>query len=108
MARDFAKAFYKSGAWLRNRKLYMQQPLDTPFGIVPPGMCELCYADGKLVPAKVVHHKTHLSPQNINDPEVTLSFSNFQRLCQDCHALVHRGERPIRAKFDEYGNVIGG
>ena len=108
VARDFAKAFYKSGAWLRNRKLYMQQPVDTPFGIVPPGMCERCYANGELTPAKVVHHITHLSPENIDDPHVTLSFDNFQRLCQDCHAIVHSGHEPTRARFDANGNVIGG
>jgi len=108
MARDFAKSFYKSSAWLRNRKLYMQQPVDTPFGIVPPYMCERCYANGELVPAKVVHHVTHLSPQNINDPNVTLSFANFQRLCQDCHAIVHSGQEPTRAVFDASGNVIRG
>lgn len=84
----------------------MAKPVDTPFGVVPPGMCELCYANGDVVPAKVVHHKVHLTPQNIGDPHVTLSFSNFQRLCQDCHALVHSGQERPRAAFDEHGNVI--
>lgn len=108
MARDFALSFYKSPAWKRNRRLYMEKYVDTPFGIVPPGMCERCYAQGELKPAKVVHHVIHLSPTNINDPDVTLSFSNFQRLCQDCHAAVHSGNEPTRARFDEHGNVIGG
>lgn len=108
MARDFAKSFYKSPAWLRNRKLYMEQPIDTPFGIVPPLMCERCYANGDLKPAKVVHHIIHLSPYNIGDPHVTLSFDNFQRLCQDCHAIVHSGQEPTRAVFDSSGNVIRG
>ena len=108
LARDFAKSFYASPAWKRNRRLYMEMPVDTPFGIVPPGMCERCYEAGELVPAKVVHHVIHLSPTNINDPNVTLAFSNFQRLCQDCHAKVHGGSGETRARFDANGNVIGG
>lgn len=99
-------AFYRSPAWRHNRKLYMEKPIDSPWGIIPPGMCERCYSEGKLKPAKVVHHKTHLNSNNINDPNVTLSFNNFMRLCQDCHAFVHGGVEPIRCSFDEYGNVI--
>lgn len=106
MSREFATAFYHSPAWLHNRKAYMEMPIDTAFGIVPPGMCERCYERGDLVPAKVVHHKIHLSTQNINDPKVTLGFDNFMRLCQDCHAAVHKGYDPPRVAFDEHGNVV--
>lgn len=106
MAQDWAVAFYHSPAWLRNRKAYMERVIDTPFGLVPPLMCERCYELGKLTPAKVVHHKIHLNPYNINDPNVTLSFDNFQRLCQDCHAYVHTGYEPPRYAFDADGNLI--
>ncbi len=106
MARDFAVAFYHSPAWLHNRKAYMEMVVDTPFGLVPPGMCERCFERGELVPAKVVHHKIHLSPDNISDPSVTLGFDNFQRLCQDCHAAVHKGCEAPRVAFDEFGNVV--
>jgi predicted HNH restriction endonuclease len=48
----------------------------------------------------------HITPENINDPYVTLDERNFQRLCVDCHAAVHSGcERP-RVAFDEMGNVV--
>jgi len=106
MAQDWAVAFYHSPAWLHNRKAYMGMSVDTPFGVVPPGMCERCYELGEMKPAKVVHHKTHLNPNNITDPNVTLSFDNFQRLCQDCHAVVHSGSEHTRARFDENGNVV--
>ena len=106
MAQDWAVAFYHSPSWRRNRNNYMDRVLDTPFGIVPPMMCERCYSMGKLVPAKVVHHKVHLTPLNINDPNVTLSYDNFQRLCQDCHAYVHTGYEPPRYTFDSQGNLI--
>ena len=106
MAQEWAVAFYHSPAWVRNRRLYMERTLDTPYGLIPPGMCERCYANGKLKAAKVVHHIIHLTPSNINDPHITLSFDNFQRLCQDCHANVHTGYEPPRYTFDESGNVV--
>ena len=106
MARDFAKSFYHSQAWLHNRKAYMNMTLNTPYGLVPPCMCERCFELGKLVPAKVVHHKEHITPFNINDPKITLSYDNFQRLCQDCHAIVHGKQVESRVAFDEHGRPI--
>ena len=106
MAQEWAISFYHSPAWKHNRKAYMERTVETPFGLVPPMMCERCYANGKLKPAKVVHHVIHLNPQNINDPNITLSFDNFQRLCQDCHASVHTGYEPPRYAFDADGNLI--
>lgn len=108
MAQVWAKAFYHSPAWKRTRAAYMRIAVDTPFGIVPMGMCERCYEEGKIVPAKVVHHREHLTPENISNPNVTLSFSNLQRLCQDCHAVAHRRSKPQRVAFDEFGNVVRG
>ena len=74
--------------------------------VVPPRMCERCFSMGKLYPAKVVHHIEWLDPSNIDDPKVTLGYSNFMRLCQDCHAAVHAGTEESRVSFDEFGNVI--
>lgn len=107
VAQDFARSFYKSPAWIKNRKSYLMRVIDTPLGPCPPGMCERCFERGKLSPAKVVHHKTHLSPQNIGDPSVTLSFDNMQRLCQDCHAEVHSDTEPSRITFNEDGTIAG-
>ena len=107
MARDFALSFYHSPAWVHNRNAYLQKTLDTPYGIIPPGMCERCFERGELTPAKVVHHKVHLTPENINDPRIALGFDNFQRLCQDCHATVHSGRAETRARFDADGNLVG-
>lgn len=132
MAREFAKRFYSSPAWLKNRNGYLSTLVDTSghrvcrrddgvycyvdeYGsyvpvdadrIVPVGMCERCFARGELRPAKVVHHKIHLTPQNIDDPHVTLAYENFQRLCQDCHAAVHSDTEESRVRFDENGNVV--
>lgn len=106
VAQDWSVAFYHSPQWLHNRAAYMQREIDSPYGIIPPGMCERCYSNGTLKPAKVVHHIIHLTPGNIDDPHVTLSFDNFQRLCQDCHAAVHTGQEPPRYTFDADGNIM--
>ena len=132
LARDFSKPLYSSPAWLKNRKIYLQLPVDIEghrlferddgsfyrideYGydvtvpserVVPPGMCERCFARGEYVPAKLVHHIVHVSPENVDDPHVTLSFDNFQRLCQDCHAAVHSSAPESRVTFDENGNVV--
>ena len=135
MSRDFATPLYKSPAWQKNRRSYLSHLVDTegrivrekmvdgrqvfyvedeygyevivPYErVVPPGMCERCFARGELRPAKVVHHIIHLSPENVDDPHIALSFDNFQRLCQDCHAAVHAGVSESRVEFDAMGNVI--
>ena len=70
-------------------------------------MCQRC---GKEL-GVIVHHKEHLTPSNINDPSVSLSFDNLELVCRDCHADVHpeiyEREAPVqRVAFDAYGNVM--
>ena len=84
----------------------MRMVVDTPMGPCPPEMCERCFEHGALHPAKVVHHVIHLTPENIGDPKISLSYDNFQRLCQDCHAAVHSGTPVSRCTFDEFGNPV--
>lgn len=74
--KPFAEAFYKSKAWLKTRKAYVNKAF---------GLCERCHR-----PGKIVHHKIHLNPDNINDPAITLSFDNLECLCQECHNREHR------------------
>ena len=96
MARDFAKDFYRSSAWKACRLAFAKSKAD---------LCEDCLAKGLYVPGRIVHHKTHLTPQNINDPSITLSWDNLKLVCMDCHAAEHsNGER--RYTFDELGNVV--
>jgi len=74
--------------------------------IVPPKLCERCFARGEYTPAKVVHHIVWITPDNVDDPHITLSFDNFQRLCQDCHAAVHAKTEDTRFAFDDQGNLV--
>jgi 5-methylcytosine-specific restriction endonuclease McrA len=64
-------------------------------------ICERC---GE--PAKIVHHKTYINRDNINDTSITLSWDNLEALCQDCHNKEHHKADTRRYSFDENGNVI--
>ena len=67
-------------------------------------LCERCAAEGKLVPAKVAHHKIYLTRQNISDPSISLSWDNLEALCQGCHNKEHHKEEK-RFSFDASGNL---
>lgn len=101
MARDFAYSFYNSKRWKNTRNAYMKSVSN---------LCEKCRAAGLIVPAEIVHHKVHIEPDTINDPNVSLSWDNLQALCRNCHAAVHEAEynknkTPSRYSIDENGNV---
>lgn len=76
MAKEFAKAFYKSQAWLKCRQGYiaLRESIDG-------GMCEECHNERGYI----VHHKILLTPENINDPQTTLNFDNLKFDCKACH-----------------------
>ena len=110
MAQPWATAFYHSRQWTSTREAYMRLPIETESGTCPPGMCERCFAAGRLRPADTVHHVRMLTPDNIDDPSVSLDQDNLMRLCRDCHAEVHADlhERAFepRVAFDERGRVV--
>lgn len=100
MARDFAIKFYNSKAWKQCREGYKQSV---------NGLCERCLANGKYVAGEEVHHKEYLTPENINDPYITLSFENLELLCSSCHSIEHNEKySPVRedVMFDENGDLI--
>ena len=78
MARDFAKSFYNSKEWELTREYILKRDN------------YLCVNCGR--PAEEVHHKKHLSPENINDVSVTMNPKNLVSLCKNCHFEEHRGE----------------
>lgn len=91
---DFAAAFYKSKTWQRCRNAYAKSV---------GGLCERCYAAGIIKPGAIVHHKTELTPDNIHDPGIALSWSNLELVCRDCHAAAHGSTR--RYRVDDSGIV---
>lgn len=86
MAREFAKAFYRSQAWRRARSAYVDQRKS-----IDGGLCELCQEE----PGTEVHHKIFLRPENIDDENITLNPDNFALLCYTCHQLEHEAARRI-------------
>lgn len=101
--KEWAKSFYASEAWHRARLGYIAHRRS-----IDGGMCEVCHEK----PGYIVHHKTELSPMNINDPEITLSMSNLQYVCKDCHDRIHgycgrAGEDDRRTVlFDAHGDPV--
>lgn len=98
MARDFAKAFYKSIAWQCAREYALKRDRYR---------CVLCGA-----PAEEVHHIKALSPNNINDPKITVWGGNLMSLCYRCHKSQHKKkviekvESANEYLFDGEGNII--
>ena len=92
--KDFAAAFYKSRAWRNCRAAYAKSV---------GGLCEQCLKKGIYKPGEIVHHKAELSPENIDNPEITLAWENLELLCRDCHAKAHGTVK--RYKVDEMGRV---
>jgi 5-methylcytosine-specific restriction protein A len=95
MARDFSKKFYNSKQWIKCRESYKQSK---------HGICERCD-----MPGEEVHHKVWLTPENINDPYITLSWDNLELLCQSCHSKEHMSKYDVvrdDVMFNEKGDLI--
>ncbi len=92
--KPFAKSFYESTAWRKTRAYVLKRDA---------GLCVRCGA-----PGVIVHHKVELTPQNIDDPMVSLNEENLETLCRQCHAIAHGNGVPIAdgLTFDEQGNVV--
>ena len=86
--------FYKTTAWVNCRKGYLAKV---------GGLCERCLAKGLIVPAEIIHHKIHLTEENITDPSVALNFDNLEALCRVCHGEAHG--RPKRYTIAADGSV---
>ena len=97
MARDFARSFYKSKEWESCRAAFMASR---------GYLCEDCLARGIYTPGKIVHHIEALTPLNITNPEVTLSFNNLRLVCQQCHADEHHRKSERRYEIGPDGEII--
>lgn len=90
----FVAEFYHSWAWAKCRREYTKRV---------GGLCERCLKRGLIVAGAQVHHKKRLTPQNINNPRITLSFDNLELLCEECHKREHKNE--VRWRTDSNGHV---
>ena len=93
--KSWAVGFYQSRDWKACRETFLTMRFY---------ICERCGG-----PAKIAHHKKYLTPKNIHDYKVSLSYENLEALCQDCHNKEHHrgdGKKNSRYHFDKFGNVI--
>ena len=97
--KDYAKRLYKSKQWQHTRDAYLKSK---------GGLCERCYAEGRIVPAAIVHHKIYISPENIDNPFITLDWNNLEAICREHHAQEHElgHKHPRRYIVGDNGKII--
>ncbi len=83
--------FYQSAEWKNVRKSYM---------VTKHYICERC---GQ--PAYICHHKKYITIKNINDPNITLSFSNLEELFLNCHNKESFKQKNTFL-FNEFGDLV--
>jgi len=97
----FAKKFYNSKTWKLCRQSFIADRVS-----IDGGMCQQC----KERLGYIVDHKKEITPDNINNPDVTLSNENFQYLCLDCHNRKTFGKNLATIReglmFNSDGNII--
>ena len=76
MAKEFAKAFYRSNKWLKCRNAYIAERIN-----VDGGLCEECHDSTGYI----VHHKISLTETNISNPMISLNHDNLEYVCKNCH-----------------------
>lgn len=98
--KDFVRQFYKSRQWQECRRSYIASV---------GGLCTRCLQKGVLTKGDIVHHKILLTPDNINNPDITLNHDILEYLCIACHNDEHyeemHGTNTLRWYVDESGNV---
>lgn len=65
-------------------------------------VCEICGGIGEIC-----HHKIYITPDNIDNPEITLNWDLLQCVCSACHNQIHKTSPITRTGlvFDESGNL---
>ena len=67
-------------------------------------LCEDCLKSGIVTPAEEVHHIIELTPENINDPNISLNEENLVALCREHHRRRH-SKAKRRWMVDDEGKV---
>lgn len=94
MAQECNRWFYKTQGWKTTATAYKKSQQN---------LCERCRAKGLIVPGEIVHHKIHLTADNVNDETISLNWDNLELLCRKCHGLEHNNKRYT---VNELGEVI--
>lgn len=103
MAKKYAKSFYNSALWEKQRSYILKRDRYT------------CTEPGCFRRATEVHHIKEITVQNISDASITLNEHNLRSLCSDCHKRITKAEHGSRKgirnieralSFDDEGNPI--
>ncbi len=94
MAKEYAKNFYNSKAWQSCRASFIAKRI-----MIDGGLCEHC----KDSLGYIVDHKKEITPENINNVNITLNHDNLQYLCLKCHNTKTFSKDKRRCTFDEEG-----
>ena len=71
--------FYASRAWRMTRAWVIDRD---------KGICQSC---GEIIFGEMtVHHEINLTPQNVNDPAISLNPELLKTLCHVCHDKAHK------------------
>lgn len=101
MAKPFSYSFYHSKDWENARESALRRD---------GRLCQRCLKGGDITPATMVHHIIELTPDNINDPNITCGLDNLVSLCDLCHKKTHgwakAGATREGLAFDSNGNLI--
>lgn len=81
MAREFSKAFYNSAVWKEVREAVLKRDR------------YLCQMPGCYQAAEEVHHKEHLTPENMGILSITVNMDNLISLCGRCHKAIHHCDK---------------
>lgn len=94
MSKPFAKSFYNSQKWITTRDYIFKKQY---------GICQECGA-----PGEEVHHKIHLTINNIGNPDIALDEKNLILLCKNCHFQKHRETNPLEQSFKKKKLTLDG
>lgn len=72
--KPWAEKFYKGKQWKKCRAAFVKHRKD-----IDGGFCQKCGEKTGFI----VHHIIELTPQNIEEPTITLNWTNLQYVCKD-------------------------
>ena len=92
--------FYRRPAWKKCRAAFIKHRQS-----IDGGLCQRCHEHL----GRIVHHRTHLTAETIDNPDICYGFDNLEFVCLDCHNIEHGYKREIigvKYAFDPDGNPI--
>lgn len=73
--------FYRTEEWIKlTEKIKLQSA----------GKCAICHKTVSDWRTLIVHHKIHLTMDNVFDPNISLNENNLETICLDCHNKEHK------------------